>query len=73
MKKSIFTVTAIAVMMTGAAFARMNSNPNPNTIKGQQTYEQRHGKKLGPQDGTGPIHTPGTGGGTGTGRRAGRK
>jgi hypothetical protein len=33
----------------------------------------RKGKKLGPQDGTGPIHAPGTGGGTGAGRRAGRR
>ena len=73
MKKSIFTVTAIAAMVTGAAFAQMNPNPNPNPMQGQTTCEQRQGKKLGPQDGTGPIHTPGTGGGTGTGRRAGRK
>ena len=33
---------------------------------------ERAGKKLGPQDGSGPIHQPGTGGGTGVGRRQGR-
>lgn len=31
----------------------------------------RNGKKAGPQDGSGPIHTPGTGGGNGGGRRGG--
>jgi hypothetical protein len=72
MKKSILTVVAIAAMLAGAALAQSNPSPNPHPAPGQKC-EQRQGKKLGPQDGTGPIHTPGTGGGTGTGRRTGRK
>ena len=33
----------------------------------------RKGKKAGPQDGSGPIHQPGTGGGKGTGQRGPRR
>jgi hypothetical protein len=35
--------------------------------------DQRNGKKLGPQDGSGPIHQPGTAGGIGAGQRLGRR
>jgi hypothetical protein len=74
MKKSIFTVMALLTMAAGEALAqgRPMPVPNPNGPQGSQSG-QRGGKKLGPQDGSGPIHQPGTGGGTGLGRRAGRK
>jgi hypothetical protein len=34
--------------------------------------KQMKGKRTGPQDGTGPMHTPGTGGGSGNGGGARR-
>jgi hypothetical protein len=70
MKKSIVTLAAIGTMWAVAAFGQ--TSPSRDPAPGQK-FEQRQGKKLGPQDGKGPIHTPGTGGGTGAGRRTGRK
>ena len=74
MKKNILTIMALLTMAAGAALAQNNPapTPNPNCPQGSKSG-QRGGKKLGPQDGSGPIHVPGTGGGTGVGRRAGRK
>jgi hypothetical protein len=40
----------------------------PSPGSGQQ-QGVRKGKKAGPMDGSGPIHPPGTGGGTGAGQR----
>jgi len=70
MKKTIFTISAMTMLFAGAISATVKF-PSDDSVG--QTCEQRKGKKLGPQDGTGPIHDPGTGGGTGAGRRAGRK
>jgi len=47
MKKSIFTFTAIAAMMAGAAFAQMNPTPNPNPTQGQ-TYEAGADSSIAP-------------------------
>ena len=47
----------------------------PKEYRGQQGQGnmERGRHKTGPQDGSGPIHTPGTGGGRGGGQRAGRR
>ncbi len=70
MKNSLLALAALFVMsasvMPAVSLPRFSGTTCPQA-------GARHGKKLGPQDGTGPIHTPGTGGGTGVGRRAGRR
>jgi hypothetical protein len=81
MTKTFFTIAAAALFTTGSALAldRPASCSYPNsTAQGQSQKRGKgpsadRGRKTGPQDGSGPIHTPGTGGGTGAGRRAGRK
>jgi len=73
MKKMLATVTfAMFTLAPVFAQAQPAPNPNPGTTAGQK-LGKRQGKILGPQDGSGPIHTPGTGGGTGRGQRGPRR
>ena len=64
MKKSHLASATMFLFGAGSIFAfdppRFGQNGKQNPNQGQ-----RNGKKLGPQDGSGPIHQPGTGGGTG--------
>ncbi len=78
MKKSQLVIAAAA--LTGAlAIAAPSfgqaapSNPVPGKGQPAGPRNPRPGKKLGPQDGSGPIHLPGTGGGTGAGQRGPRR
>ena len=71
MKKSILAVMAFLIVAGTAALAQSTQVPAPHP-QGPNAG-QRDGRKTGPQDGSGPIHQPGTGGGSGQGRRAGRK
>lgn len=79
MKKILFLATIFGATSIGMyaldlpAYARTQAQ---NQSKGSQGQGQRQMKKGGPMDGSGPIHTPGTGGGTGQqqgNRRGGRK
>jgi hypothetical protein len=75
--KRMIAIAALT-LMTGSMFAYngprygQNGGSCPNGNTGQQ-QGQRKGKKIGPQDGSGPLHTPGTGGGSGAGQRRGRR
>lgn len=63
-----------SIFVAGAMFAidpPRNSNPPGQGQKNGQS--QMKGKRGGPQDGSGPIHTPGTGGGSGAGNRGGQR
>jgi len=73
MKKIHIAMATMALMIAGATLASAQSNPPYGTGTPQKRGQQNKGKKLGPQDGSGPIHTPGTGGGTGAGQRRGRR
>ena len=55
MKRAQLAIATMFLMTAGAIFAQGPGN----------------GKQTGPRDGSGPIHTPGTGGGTGTGSGSG--
>ena len=72
MSRTIFALAAMFVTTAGLLPALNLPRYNQTSATCPQAGSQR-GKRLGPQDGTGPIHTPGTGGGTGAGRRAGRR
>jgi hypothetical protein len=80
MKKSHMAIATLFLFSAGSIFALdpprfgQNGNRNPNQGQGpDQQQGQRNGKKLGPQDGSGPIHQPGTGGGSGAGQPNGKK
>lgn len=64
MKKTYLAIATLFVMTAGSVVIPAQVAP----CTGQQ-QGQRNGKKLGPQDGSGPIHQPGTGGGARRGRR----
>jgi hypothetical protein len=67
MKHRAFAVAALALAVAGSTLA---FDPPRNTRNGQAKQGQQgqtNGKRTGPQDGTGPIHAPGTGGGNGQG------
>lgn len=71
MKKTLATMI-LATMFVGAASAQFN--PPLRSGSGNPVGQMgAKGKKQGPQDGSGPIHTPGTGGGTGKGQRGPRR
>lgn len=77
MKRALVVMTLSAALI-GTTLATAQSNSGRGR-KQRQTQSQpttqtpAKGKKMGPQDGSGPIHPPGTGGGTGTGQRRGRR
>jgi hypothetical protein len=75
MKKAFFAVAATAMLMAGTAFAQVPGSCGGTPVQKKDGTGQgkRAGKKAGPQDGSGPIHQPGTGGGNGAGKRSGRK
>ncbi len=66
-------VAALALMMGGAMVAPSQNTPPANPGNGPVQKQQKGGKKIGPRDGSGPIHTPGAGGGNGGGHRRGRR
>ena len=76
MKSSKVVITALSMILAFALAAPAQNPPttcpNPDSQQGQRKGPS-NGKKMGPQDGSGPIHTPGTGGGTGSGQRRGRR
>lgn len=75
MKKSYLAIATFLLMTAGSIVVSAQNptcpNPNPNCPAPQQG--NGIGKRLGPKDGSGPQHEPGTGGGTGAGQRRGRK
>lgn len=80
MKAMILRLTLASIFVAGAMFAidpPQNSNPpgqGQRNGQGQKNGQgQMKGKRGGPQDGSGPIHTPGTGGGSGAGNRGGQR
>jgi hypothetical protein len=80
MKKSSLAIATLFLFSAGSILALnpprsgQNGNQNPNQGQGAgQQQDQRNGKKLGPQDGSGPIHQPGTGDGAGAGQSNGKK
>ena len=70
MKNRLLAITTLLVIAGSSLYAL--DRPCQNQTGGQQAG-QRKGKKTGPQDGSGPIHQPGTGGGTGAGQRGPRR
>lgn len=73
MKNTIITL-ALAALAATSVYAQAPAAPaasNQEQHKGQM--KQQKGKRTGPMDGSGPIHTPGTGGGTGRGQRGPRR
>lgn len=76
-----FTLTYTGSAQTpGAAGAEQQQPPKQQQQKKKapsqgagQEKGARKGKKMGPQDGSGPIHPPGTGGGKGSGQRGPRR
>jgi len=71
MKKTYLAIATLFLMTAGSTIIPAQVNPQAPCTGQQQG--QRNGKKLGPQDGSGPIHQPGTGGGNGGGARRGRR
>ncbi len=74
--KRIITLTAFWAVLAGAGFGfdtPYRTDAFQSGTCNQSGKGARSGKKTGPQDGSGPIHTPGTGGGTGAGKRNGRR
>ncbi|MDX1978818.1 MAG: hypothetical protein SFV51_01015 [Bryobacteraceae bacterium] len=84
--KRLITMAFAAALLTSSGFALdfgQGRGPNPDAPrtgdgaknqkgqKGKQQGQAKSGKRTGPQDGSGPIHTPGTGGGNGGGQRRG--
>lgn len=68
MKKQLAVATMLLTFAaTAPAFSQWNYGMDPVQAQGAQAGK-RNGKKTGPQDGTGPIHEPGTGGGAGQGK-----
>lgn len=70
MKKALAILIFAAVTSVGV-FAQ--ATPPYRGGKSSATVPGAKGKKSGPQDGSGPIHQPGTGGGTGKGQRGPRR
>ncbi|MEJ5367751.1 MAG: hypothetical protein WHT08_05480 [Bryobacteraceae bacterium] len=70
MKKTLAVMILAAVTSFGS-FAQ--AAPPSRGGRGPVTEPGAKGKKTGPQDGSGPIHQPGTGGGTGKGQRGPRR
>jgi len=70
MKKTLAMLILAAVTSIGA-YAQ--ATPPFRGGNGSTTAPGAKGKKTGPQDGSGPIHQPGTGGGTGKGQRGPRR
>lgn len=69
MKKAMATM-ALMMFVLGSLGAQTVVCPNPNP---GPVAAKKAGKRTGPQDGSGPIHSPGTGGGTGKGQRGPRR
>jgi hypothetical protein len=70
MKKTIAMIILAALTAIGS-YAQ--STPPFGPGNSGNTQQGAKGKKTGPQDGSGPIHQPGTGGGTGRGQRGPRR
>lgn len=77
MKIKYFTGALAGMLLAGIALPidlpPMYQNGGQGQGQGKKAKSQ---KKTGPQDGSGPIHTPGTGGGNGggkQGKRGGRR
>ncbi|MCC7175290.1 MAG: hypothetical protein IT159_08850 [Bryobacterales bacterium] len=73
MKKTYLAVATLMFTMTGAALAL--DPPRYGKQNGQQQgqpADRGNGRQAGPRDGSGPIHEPGTGGGTGAGQGRGK-
>lgn len=70
MKKTLAMLVLAAVTSIGA-YAQ--ATPPFRGGKGATTAPGAKGKRTGPKDGSGPIHQPGTGGGTGRGQRGPRR
>lgn len=64
MKKTLFLATIFGVTSIGVYALDLPTYAQSQS-QTQQKQGQRQMKKDGPRDGTGPIHPPGTGGGTG--------
>ena len=88
MRKRLMTITTAFLLTAGSGLAfdppgNGRGPQNAPQTQGQQQMEHRgrqgNGnmeqarRKTGPQDGSGPIHNPGTGRGRGGGQRAGRR
>lgn len=67
--KRMTAVAALAVFTMTALPAQTVVCPNPRG----GSYAGKKGQRTGPKDGSGPIHSPGTGGGTGKGQRGPRR
>jgi hypothetical protein len=71
MQRIRIAIATVVMMTAGAVLTYADiTPPQPQPGSGQQ-QGKRNGKKLGKQDGSGPQHTPGTGGGTGAAQRRG--
>jgi uncharacterized membrane protein (UPF0127 family) len=73
MKKIHLAIATLFLMTAGSIVASAQTNPCPNPNCPGPQQGKGNGKRLGPKDGSGPQHEPGTGGGTGAGQRRGRK
>jgi hypothetical protein len=70
MKKTL-AMMILAAMTAIGSYAQSTPPFGPGNSGNPQ--QGAKGKKSGPQDGSGPIHQPGTGGGTGKGQRGPRR
>lgn len=72
MRKAYLAMAAAALLFVGTASAQFVPGSCGGTPKRDGSGQgKKGGKRMGPKDGSGPIHEPGTGGGTGNG--AGRR
>jgi len=72
MKKQLAIATMILAFVAAApAYNQTAYGRNQAQIQNQQAGWSK-GRRTGPQDGTGPIHQPGTGGGAGVGQGRGK-
>lgn len=72
MKQILFLATIFGATCIGVYALDLPAHARTQTQNQQkQGQGQMKGKRGGPQDGSGPIHPPGTGGGQGQGQRKG--
>jgi len=74
MKKISIAFATAALMIASTADASAQTYPPSGAGNGTGRQQQgQKGKRIGRKDGSGPLHTPGTGGGNGGGQRRGRR
>ncbi len=73
MTQTIITLALAAFAATAVSAQAPAAPPVQGQAQHKGRMKQQQGKKRGPMDGSGPVHIPGAGGGTGLGQRGPRR